>query len=73
MGAGLDVFGVDSDTFSAARPPAPIAPRLYIGPSQDGRQLEVMVEIDGTTVKVFHVMELREKFRRYANSKGAHL
>ncbi|WP_072691456.1 hypothetical protein [Rhodococcus marinonascens] len=49
--------------FDEPRPPSTIRPTLFIGPRRrpGAPWLEVMVEIGGRDVTIFHVMEARKK------------
>lgn len=49
--------------FTDPQPPANIRPHLYVGPRSltDHTLLEVFLEVRGTMITVFHVMEAQER------------
>lgn len=52
------------ENFDASRVTGGVSPDLYVGPSKSGVPLEVMVFTQPPrTLVIFHVMELRPKFR----------
>jgi hypothetical protein len=67
----LTRFVYQERAFEAARPPATIAPDLYIGPQRSPAAplLEVMLERRPPSgLWIFHVMELRPRFRARMNA-----
>jgi hypothetical protein len=67
----LTHFIYQERAFEAARPPATVAPDLYIGPQRSRAVplLEVMLERRPPSgLWIFHVMELRPAFRARMNA-----